>query len=437
MHGTSLLERFTRTCVAVSVLALSASVALSQVNPPAGQQAPAAQVPAGTAAGQVGQPGAITDPNYVLGPDDLVTLAVIKHPEFSGDFLVPPSGIVDLPVVGRLQLAGRTVEAVSADIMIALKKRLLRPEFTLTIKLPRVRRVYALGDLKLPGFYDFRPGWRISELVAAAGGLAVALVGNGVQSTSLQMYDCTVTVVSPGEHPLIRQVNLGDALTGVESANLPLAPGDTVTVASVRLLSVYVIGKVNIPGLKLLRADNAGILEVIAMSGGTTVDAVSSAVEIRHLDKTVDVVNLVPYLFQHDTDKSSLPAIRQGDVIEVPESLQKVAVLGMVKLAGVFPLEDGRPVTLADAISLAQGPMPRARLSRVGLMRVDPVTKKGIHYTINFGDYLRKGDARLNPLLRPGDIVYVPETNSIDWGIILASLGTFSNAYYNYQQVHQ
>jgi polysaccharide export outer membrane protein len=244
----------------------------------------------------------------------------------------------------------------------------------------------------------------------------------------------TVSIVSAGTKTP-QQVNLGEALSGSAEANLPVRPGDIVTVSSVRLLSVYVLGKVALPGLKLVRLDHAGILEVISMAGGTTVDAVSSGIRITHLDGTIEMVDLVPVLFK-GPGKTDLPSVRAGDVIVVPESLQKIAVLGLVKTPGVFPLQDGRPVTLADAIALAQGPdVRRARLSRVGLMRVQP-DGKAIHYTINFGDYLRKGDPKLNPLLKPGDIVYVPETNSIDWSVILGSVSTFSNLYYNYSILH-
>ena len=173
----------------------------------------------------------------------------------------------------------------------------------------------------------------------------------------------------------------------------------------------------------------------IAMAGGITVDAVSSGVKITHQNGAMETVDLVPVLFK-GADSKQLPAVKSGDIVVVPESLQKIAVLGLVKTPGVFPLEDGRPVTLADAIALAQGPdVHRARLSRVGLMRVSP-DGRGARYTINFGDYLRKGDPKNNPLLHPGDIVFVPETNSIDWGVILGSVSTFSNAYYNYSVIH-
>ncbi len=375
-----------------------------------------------------------TDSTYILGPEDVIMLAVQKHPEFSGEFLIPSNGVVNLPAVGNVVFAGKTIDGVSSLIGAGLRKRLLKPEFTVSLKIARSRRVYAVGDLRAPGAFDYKPGWRISELVAAAGGLAVTPQTNGVQATSLQMYDCTVSITSPGRLSA-KTVNLGEALEGKGGANLPVFPGDVVTVSSVRLLSVYVLGKVASPGLKLIRIDHAGILEVISMAGGTTVDAVSSSVRITHQDGSKDTVNLVPYLFK-GTDSVKLPLVKSGDVIVVPESLQKIAVLGMVKTPGVFPLEDGRAVTLADAIALAQGPdTRRARLSRVGLMRVQS-GGKGVHFTINFGDYLRKGDAKLNPLLQPGDIVYVPETNSIDWGVILGSLSTFSSIYYNYSVLH-
>jgi len=44
------------------------------------------------------------------------------------------------------------------------------------------------------------------------------------------------------------------------------------------------------------------------------------------------------------------------------------------------------------------------------------------------------GDASENPLLRPGDIIYIPETKKPDWTKIFGFLGTitsFSNSLLN------
>ena len=46
---------------------------------------------------------------------------------------------------------------------------------------------------------------------------------------------------------------------------------------------------------------------------------------------------------------------------------------------------------------------------------------------INYGLFLTKGDATQNVELQAGDVLYIPETNSIDWGVILQAV---SASYY-------
>jgi hypothetical protein len=41
---------------------------------------------------------------------------------------------------------------------------------------------------------------------------------------------------------------------------------------------------------------------------------------------------------------------------------------------------------------------------------------------INYVRFLTKGDISQNILLSPGDVVFVPETNSVDWNTVFQGL---------------
>ena len=73
-------------------------------------------------------------------------------------------------------------------------------------------------------------------------------------------------------------------------------------------------------------------------------------------------------------------------------------------------------MTLADAISLAHGEIRlRSRLSRSLVIR--ELKGQPGHYIriqADFVRFIRKGDATQNVILQPGDLIFVPETNSPD-----------------------
>ncbi len=90
----------------------------------------------------------------------------------------------------------------------------------------------------------------------------------------------------------------------------------------------------------------------------------------------------------------------QVDVRIIQFRSQRVHVGGAVAQPGAVPLNDV-PVYLSDAIAGAGGVTPQANPRFVTLSR------DGRSYTMDMQQYARSGDEALNPLLRPGDTVYV------------------------------
>jgi len=345
---------------------------------------------------------------YVLGPEDVVTLTILRHPEWSGDILIPADGVVDLPFAGPTKAAGLTMVELRKIVISALGKRVYNPEAVVLLKIPRTRRVYVEGSVALASALDYKPGWRISECLAEAGGLA-----QGVQPI-----DCKVTVLR-GDTGKVEQVSLTDVLAGLPAANLTVAPGDVVTVVTLQTIPVYVVGQVTKPGAYAMRADNTGLMSALALAGGLLPTAATGSVTITHLNgyvKKFDLSRVVLY-----GDKVDLPELHSGDLVSVPELQARFAIAGLVKLPGVFPIADGKIIRLSDAISLAGGhDTKRARLSRVAVLRNDKGKMKRM--IVNYGRFLDKGDATQNLVLQADDVIYVPETDSVDWNVVFNGL---------------
>jgi len=129
-------------------------------------------------------------------------------------------------------------------------------------------------------------------------------------------------------------------------------------------------------------------------------------------------IDLHAMLIRGDTSQNY--EIQDGDTLTIPEETQNfVNVQGKVQAPGRYPYRE--PMTLSDAISLARGETPRSRMSRIVIAR-QKVGQPGEYVRINadYVRFVRQGDATQNIVLQPGDYVYVPETNTPDFGQISA-----------------
>ena len=87
---------------------------------------------------------------------------------------------------------------------------------------------------------------------------------------------------------------------------------------------------------------------------------------------------------------------------------RRVTVLGQVKLPGTFDLPTDEPLRLLQAIARAGGFTDIAAADRVNVLRSEGGREERI--VINVAAIMRSGDHTQNIVLRPGDVVTVPET---------------------------
>ncbi len=347
---------------------------------------------------------ALATADYRLGAEDVVTVAVLRHEEFSGEFMIPQDGIVDLPAVGQVKATGMTIKELSDYITKGLSDRLQSPEVSVFLKNQGMKRVYVLGSVKTPGVYDYKPGWRIAECVAAAG-------GNLGEAS-----DCEARLLkgSTGEQTVVK---LEDVLAPGSQSNLAVEAGDVLSIESVRLLPVYVTGMVKNPGMYSLRKDG-GLLEAIALSGGPLDTAAISKVTITHISGKCETVDLKPLMLSGNS--SANRKLEPGDLVVVPESNRKIAVLGNVTAPGYFALRDGESVRLTDALAMAGGTAKQSNLDGVMVIGVENGKEK--RQLCSVTKFLKAGDLSSNPIMEPGTVVFVAKNGKADWQTVLSGL---------------
>ncbi len=363
-------------------------------------------------------------PDYVLGSDDTVSILVLNHTELSGEFLIASDGNVQLPGVGKVKAAGLTLTQLSHAYAQLLKTNmsvgLLNPVVTSSLKETHSNRIYVIGDVRTPGIFDIKPGWKITEALAASGGLytnASPIAGGFAP----QMSDFTATVIhaAGGTEP---PVSVADAAKGLPGKNFLLRSGDIITFKQADLTTVYVAGFVLKPGLAQIRSDQATVLNAISVAAGLAPNGSLRYVTIRHTSGVTEEIDLMGQ--GHGSIGSVNPTLQSGDLITVPENPAKIAVLGLVLKPGIVFLPETKEFHLSDALGNAGGFDKRARLGHVAILT--NVGGKVTHKMYNFVAFLSKGDMTMNPLLHPGEVVMVPETDTPEWTSILG-IGAWGN----------
>jgi len=110
------------------------------------------------------------DPDYVIGPSDLLTINVWKEPELSRTVAVRPDGKISLPLIDDIQASGLTPVALAAAIERELQQFMTSPTTTVIVQEANSQRVYVLGEVARPGAYPLVPQMTVLQALATAGG---------------------------------------------------------------------------------------------------------------------------------------------------------------------------------------------------------------------------------------------------------------------------
>lgn len=459
------LYRMNPILLGVSLVAATASSWAQAAPAPKAAPLPPAAGPAASSALPDPKPAPqVNAASYKVGPEDVLSIRVARHTELDTLAQVLDDGSITLPRVGRLVVEGKTVVEVQQLVQQALTKVLRKPEVSVAVQTPRVQVVYVFGEVNKPGPVDYKEGtFRVTEALGRAG-------GPRLNPNRLTM---TLTKKNGGMQTLNPRQIMENA-DGAE--NVEVKPGDVLVVGEIPPQPIFVSGAVLKPGMYDLRdvdptRGSIGVTEALAMAGGASAQAALSQAYVLRTEADGETTTTQPANNSRRQEKVNILALQRaqglpstltlpqpgtpavtvpetapapsagtsevllypGDTLHIPESKAMFAVTGNVMKPGTFPLSEDRPMTLAEAVSLAGGPDKRAKLQEVGIVRTGDPSLGGQTVIIkaDLMALLKRGDARQNPQLQPGDVVYVPESSKPDWfGKILPGIGSIVSTLY-------
>lgn len=195
---------------------------------------------------------------YTLGPDDIIEVTVMRHPEFSGIFPINSEGKIQIKFVGDIDVKGLTKKQLEDKLIKILSSYLVAPEVSVTITEYRSKFVFILGEVGQPGKYYIK-----SETITVRD----AVVNSGLPTYSAAMRKCSLITPDKSGKVKNRPVNIYAILyTGDLRKNVDMYPGDVLYVpATIMAKIIRVISPVaTTVGLASSPTENASTVKTSA-----------------------------------------------------------------------------------------------------------------------------------------------------------------------------
>jgi polysaccharide export outer membrane protein len=258
--------------------------------------------------------GRANAPAIFIGPGDMLSINVFETPELTTSLRVSQTGDINLPVLGRVHVAGLTAQGAAVEIQDELKEKglLIDPHVTVSTTEFASQGATVLGEVRAPGVYPTLGSRRLLDMLALAG---------GVSNTAGRL----VTIVHRGdpEHPIHIALQPTPAAMR-EQKNPVILPGDTVDVAKAGV--VYILGDVLRPGGILVdNNERLSVIEALSLAGGIDKTAAMSKTQlIRKLPAGREEVDLDLKKILYGKQADVL--VSDGDVLYVPTSTGKTLI---------------------------------------------------------------------------------------------------------------
>jgi polysaccharide export outer membrane protein len=278
--------------------------------------------------------------SYILGPDDGITINVVDLPELEAKALgvirIDHQGNIRLPLAGRIEAAGQTVEGLEAEIVKRLSGIMNTPEVSVSVAEYRSHPVSVLGAVRNPGVYQVTGPKTLFEVLSLAGGL------NPDASNRIKI----MRAASAGPLPLANassdktggfytaELNVKSVMEAKNpEENINVLSNDVITVPKADM--VYVVGAVHKSGgFPLSEKEQISVLQAVSLAEGLDSVAKTSGARILRqsspgAQRTEVAVNVQKIL---DGRAQDVP-LQANDILFIPNSLAKSASMRILNAA--------------------------------------------------------------------------------------------------------
>jgi polysaccharide export outer membrane protein len=253
-------------------------------------------------------------PPFALEPGTSFEISVYGVRDYDIKARVEADGNVNLPLIGKVKLAGLSVSQAEATIAgdLAKSNMIRSPQVSLMVLDSPGQSVSVAGELAHPGTFPDIGRHTLYEMISSAGGFTKTA--------------CSVITLNRPSLPNPVQIPMGADPAKSKYGAIPLLPGDAISVPNAGV--VYVLGALHSQGPYALKSDSpTTVMDAITMAGGIGYEAAySSAFVVRDIPEgheriSIDIKKIIS---GRETDI----ALQPNDILFVPTSKMKAAVKG-------------------------------------------------------------------------------------------------------------
>ena len=355
----------------------------------------------------------------IIRPGDVLQIEIPGEVEFENSFQVKRDGTLNLPEVGKVSIAGKTL--AQADDYLA---ELLGQEYRAinNFKIYLIERrvpIQVLGFVNVPGMVDLPQDGNIQMALQKAGGAS-----SGAQLDRIQLNrQGKITTfdykkyLDTGDFSILPKIEpldvifvpasplIGNVQMDFDAATLS-ASGD----GSESETAIKVFGEVIKPGVFSFKQGNT-VVDMLMRAGGVT--RYAGVEHIRVINNgTPQLFDLKTYL---DTgDASHMPKITPGSTLfipikeeEVKSGLRTIYVMGEVFKPGAYEAPAGSK--FFDILANAGGPTRFAESRKIRIIRTT-----GKVDAFDLQAYTEGLTQVTIPTVSPGDAIFVPEKTDMN-----------------------
>ncbi len=333
-------------------------------------------------------------PDYVIGPDDEIRIAVWGKVEGQWACSVDRDGNINVPKIGILGVTGLTFRELKELLGREFSKYFTGYDMSVSRGSLRTMKVYVVGNANRPGAYT------VSSLAT----LVNALIEAGGPSKTGTMRD--IQVKRKGMTPV--RFDMYDLLlSGDKTGDIRLMPEDVIFIPPVGPLAA-IIGNVRTPAIYELKNETK-LSDLLCMAGGLTGFAFKGRIQLQRTEqqeaRTIFEGDLVA--IEKTPEKNIV--LRDWDiarVFDVAERNNVVRITGAVANGGEFGIVPNA-TTIKDLIAKTGGLLyyasTSAEVTRVKVTQEGPVTER---FTVDLTRALA-GDPQNNVVLEMNDYIFV------------------------------
>ena len=285
---------------------------------------------------------------YILGPGDIVDIKVFSAPELSSTTFILNDGMLQIPLIGSINVNGMTIKNATNKINKLLSKELINPDLLLSVKKTRPLKVSVVGQIMRPGIYSMG----INETSQTDKGNNLLLKGlptviDAIQKAGGITKEANIKKVTlkrklPGKENKYKVTNLdlhSLIFKGNQVNNPFLFDGDIIRIEkalnntekfievsnanlSPKTIKINVIGEVHKPGI--IDIPSNSLLSQGIMSAGGPINSRSkiSNIELYRVERNGQVTKKkFKYSLKESLSAKNNPSLNNNDTIIVNQNL--------------------------------------------------------------------------------------------------------------------